>query len=121
MMSVLSQGIPGTTASKFAKFSWALLFYTLLVVLWGALVRATFSGDGCGNNWPQCGDHGIIPSFEQAKTLIEFIHRASVPILTLLLVVQFIWCFSTVPKGSAVRKSVGVSAFFIVLEALIGP
>src|SRR5947209_3464512 len=109
--------------SNFAKFSWGLLFYTLGVILWGAFVRASISGDGCGNNWPTCGTHGgLIPEFSQAKTLIEFIHRASVPLLSILLIVQLVWVF-LLPKerdAKAIRSSVGISACFIVLEALIG-
>jgi len=106
--------------SNFAKFSWGLLFYTLGVILWGAFVRASISGDGCGNNWPMCGpQNGIFPDFSQAKTVIEFIHRASVPVLSILLIIQLGWVFL---EGalSAIRRSVVVSACFIVLEALIG-
>ena len=131
--------------SGFGKFAWVLLFYTLGVIIWGAFVRASISGDGCGNNWPICGDQGtLIPAFSQTKTIIEFVHRASVPLLTILLIVQMLWAFgglawlggiknrrngananepnpfAGLPKGHIARKSVIVSAFFIVLEALIG-
>jgi heme A synthase len=30
--------------SRFAKYAWAVLFYNLAVILWGAFVRATGSG-----------------------------------------------------------------------------
>src|SRR5437763_309091 len=115
--------------SKFSIFSWVLLFYTLGVILWGAFVRASISGDGCGNNWPMCGpQHGIFPDFSQAKTVIEFVHRASVPVLSLLLIVGLVWGFIATgrksgarsPHSKAIRASLIVSACFIVLEALIG-
>jgi protoheme IX farnesyltransferase len=107
--------------SKFAKFSWGLLYYNLAVILWGAFVRASLSGDGCGNNWPNCGGTGsIIPVFAQAKTVIEFTHRMSVALLPILLIIQIVWCFIAFGKGSPLRKSALVTGLFIVIEALIG-
>ena len=45
-----------STASRknFARFAWIVLAYNLAVILWGAYVRASFSGDGCGAHWPTC-------------------------------------------------------------------
>lgn len=36
--------------NKFAKYSWFVLVITIGVILWGALVRATGSGAGCGSH-----------------------------------------------------------------------
>src|SRR5579859_1986071 len=108
--------------TKFAKFSWAFLIFIVPVIVWGAFVRASVSGDGCGNNWPGCGGAGIIPNFDQAqtKTIVEFTHRASVAVICLPLLVQLVWCFLIFPKRSPIRKSAVVSSFFIVIEALVG-
>jgi len=55
----------------FAKAAWGVLAYSILVILWGAYVRISFSGDGCGDHWPLC--HGeVIPTAPSVKTLIEF-------------------------------------------------
>jgi len=40
--------------SSVARFAWATLCFNVAVVLWGAFVRATGSGAGCGNKWPSC-------------------------------------------------------------------
>ncbi len=37
----------------FPYVAWATLAFTLLVILWGTVVRATGSGDGCGESWPK--------------------------------------------------------------------
>jgi protoheme IX farnesyltransferase len=105
--------------TKFSKFSWAFLIYSMVVMVWGAFVRATVSGDGCGNDWPTCGG-SVIPIFSQAKTGIEFIHRMSVVLITILIIVQVVWAFMAFPKGSNVRKASMWSTLFIVVEALIG-
>ena len=34
--------------------AWGVLLYNILVILWGAVVRATGSGAGCGSHWPLC-------------------------------------------------------------------
>jgi heme A synthase len=39
---------------RFARFAWGVLAYNVAVILWGALVRATGSGAGCGGHWPLC-------------------------------------------------------------------
>lgn len=52
----------------------ALWIYTLLVILWGAWVRISHSGDGCGDHWPLCTGE-IIPDFKQTKTIVEYFHR----------------------------------------------
>lgn len=61
-------------ARRFARYAWFTTGFTVLVILWGAVVRATGSGAGCGNHWPSCNGQ-IIPWPAQIETLIEFIHR----------------------------------------------
>ena len=38
----------------FTVAAWATLGFTVLVILGGMVVRATGSGDGCGESWPKC-------------------------------------------------------------------
>ena len=60
--------------SKFARFAWFVLAYNVVVILWGVFLRASKSGDGCGQHWLTC--HGeVIPSAPEMKTVIEFSHR----------------------------------------------
>jgi heme A synthase len=104
---------------RFAKFCWFVLTWTLLVILWGALVRATGSGAGCGNKWPTCNGE-IIPQPRQIQTLIEFIHRLLSGSDLLLIFTMLIWGWRVNPKGSPIRKSLVASAALIITEALLG-
>ena len=61
---------------RFARYAWSVLVYNVAVVLWGAYVRATGSGAGCGNHWPLCNGE-VTPHSPALKTVIEFTHRAS--------------------------------------------
>src|ERR1700756_3425952 len=56
------------------RFAWSVVGYNVLVILWGALVRATGSGAGCGNHWPLCNGQ-VIPLSPRMDTIIEFTHR----------------------------------------------
>ncbi len=110
------------TAAKmtgFVKFAWFTLGYNVLVILWGVFLRASKSGDGCGQHWLTC--HGeFIPSAPELKTVIEFSHRMTTGPAFLLVVVLLIWAFRRFGKGSAVRKAALASFAFIVAEVLIG-
>ena len=78
-----------TARKSFARFAWGLTGYNLLVILWGAWVRITGSGAGCGEHWPTC--HGeIIPRDAGVETIIELTHRATSG-LTLIFTVVLVW------------------------------
>ena len=107
------------TLTKFAKFSWGVLAWTIVVILWGALVRATGSGAGCGSHWPTCNGE-IIHQPQAVETQIELTHRATSGLALILVLVMLIWAFRAYPKGHVLRKGAVATAFFILLEALLG-
>jgi len=103
----------------FALVAWATLAFNVLVIVGGAIVRATGSGDGCGESWPKCGDQ-FIPSSAAVETLIEFSHRVSSFLAGLgvaAIVVLALWFFE---KGDIVRKAAVVAGILLVVEALLG-
>jgi cytochrome c oxidase assembly protein subunit 15 len=99
--------------------SLATLFYTLAVIVWGAFVRITGSGAGCGDHWPLCNGE-IIPRSPTLETVIEFTHRFTSGILLLLMVAWVFSVFRTFVKGHPARLTVVWSAVFLVIEALLG-
>lgn len=104
---------------SFSWYSWAVLGYNVIVILWGAYVRATGSGAGCGSHWPLCNGQ-VIPRAAQIETLIEFTHRLTSGFSLILVLVLFIWAFRLFPKGSPVRLGASLSLAFILTEALVG-
>ena len=105
--------------SRFAKYAWIVLFANLLVILWGAFVRATGSGAGCGAHWPLCNGV-VLPRAPQIETVIEFTHRLSSGVVLLLVLGLFIWAFRKYPKRHPVRLGATLSLVFITTEALVG-
>ena len=109
----------GAGRGRFAAYAWLVTGVTLAVILWGAFVRASKSGDGCGDHWPLCNGT-VVPDASQAKTLIEFAHRATSGVAFLLVVVLCVWAFRKFARGHAVRAAAAASGLFIVTESLIG-
>lgn len=103
----------------FGRLAWLALGYNVLVILWGALVRATGSGNGCGANWPSCQGE-VIPLGSALATWIEFAHRASSGIALLWVVGLVVWAFRRFAQGHRVRKAAAWSLVFILIEALVG-
>jgi len=94
------------------------LAVNVVVIVLGALVRATGSGAGCGDSWPTC-QGTFLPELEGA-TAIEFTHRASSGV-ALLLVAIMVWSiFRRTRRGHPARIGAVVSGVSIVIEALIG-
>ena len=89
------------------------------MVFWGAYVRATGSGAGCGNHWPLCNGE-VTPHSPSLQTVIEFTHRASSGVDLLLVGVLVYWAFRAFPHRHPVRRGAVLSAVFLVTEALLG-
>ena len=104
---------------RFARYAWGVVLLNIVVIVWGAFVRATGSGAGCGDNWPLCQGE-VIPRPESIETVIEFSHRVTSGLALISVVVLLIWAFRAFPKGSVVRKGAVASVIFMILEALIG-
>ena len=104
---------------RFQRYAWGVVAANLVVILWGALVRATGAGAGCGRHWPLCNGE-VLPPSPSLKTIIEFTHRATSGIAFLLVVGLYLWSRKAFPPGHRARTAALVGLVFIVIEALIG-
>jgi heme A synthase len=103
----------------FSRFAWGTLVLNVFVILWGAVVRATGSGAGCGAHWPLCNGE-IVPANQQITTMIEFGHRVSSGMALVAMLVLVIWAWRSYERGSLLRWSAGLAAAFTLSEALVG-
>jgi heme A synthase len=102
-----------------AKYTWGILAYSLLVILWGAYVRASGSGAGCGAHWPLCNGQ-VIPQNAQVQTMIEFTHRLMSGATLLFVAGLVVWAWKAYPRGHIVRLGAGLALLFTLTEALLG-
>ena len=104
---------------RFTRFAWWLLGYTLLVILFGAVVRITGSGAGCGQHWPSCNGE-LLQMPQTLKTAIEYTHRATSGLSVIAIVALLIGAFRVYPRGHATRGAAVMAGVMILVEALIG-
>ena len=112
--------ISPTVATKLGQFAWMLLAYTSMVLIFGAFVRASYSGDGCGTYWPTCGGVELVPTINSTPRVVEFTHRLTSLLLILGTAALYFVTFRKFSKGSVIRKAAGWAAFSTVISALIG-
>jgi heme A synthase len=105
--------------TRFSTYAWIVLTFNILVILWGAFVRASGSGAGCGSHWPTCNGT-VVPLQPQIETIIEFTHRLTSGLAFILVVILLLWAWRAHPKGHPVRLGAALSMFFIITEALVG-
>ena len=86
--------------SGFAAYAWAVLGFNLLVILWGAFVRATGSGAGCGSHWPLCNGE-VLPRAPALATLIEFSHRLTSGVALLLVIGLVVGAWRGFPRATS--------------------
>src|SRR6266404_2253040 len=101
------------------RFAWGVVGYNVLVILWGALVRATGSGAGCGNHWPLCNGQ-VIPLSPRVDTVIEFTHRCMTGGAAFLVLGLLVWTFRGTVKGQAARVLAVASMVLLLNEAFLG-
>jgi cytochrome c oxidase assembly protein subunit 15 len=117
-MSVSSKN-PAPPNSLLPRFAWFVVFYNVVVIVWGALVRASGSGAGCGNHWPLCNGQ-VIPVSPSFHTIIEFTHRMMVGGSTFFVLALLVWSFRTTVKTHAARALAVASTLLLLNEAFLG-
>jgi heme A synthase len=104
---------------RFSRVACGVLAYNMLVVLWGAFVRATGSGAGCGDRWPLC--NGVmVPRAPRIETIIEFTHRATSGLALVTVAALCVWAFRLFPRGHRARMWAALSVVVLFAEALLG-
>ncbi len=112
------QATPRTDA-RFHRAAVFMLAYTIAVVLWGAYVRATGSGAGCGSHWPLCNGQ-VVPVIGAMATFIEFMHRITSGLAWFLALGLYVFARRLWPGGHVARRGAAAVLFFMTTEALVG-
>lgn len=101
------------------RFSWAVLVYLVAVILWGALVRATSSGAGCGDHWPLCNGT-VLQHSPRLDTMIEFTHRITSGLSFFSVVGLLVWVYRGTVRGHLARATAIATVAFTLVEAILG-
>jgi protoheme IX farnesyltransferase len=112
-------GAASTASAAFGAFAWAVLFYNLLVIAIGVVVRATGSGGGCGSSWPACNGQ-IVPIDPTLKTIIEQTHRYVSELDGLVVMGLVGWGLVRFRRNRPLALALVASLAFTGVEAWIG-
>lgn len=104
---------------RVSRFAWGVLAYNLLVVAWGAFVRASGSGAGCGAHWPLCNGE-VVPRPKRLETVIELSHRVTSGVSVLLVLALYLVLRRALPRGHVARRASLAAMLLSFGEALIG-
>lgn len=102
-----------------ARYAWGVLAYNLGVIAWGAYVRATRSGAGCGAHWPLCNGE-VIPSSPSTEMLVEFSHRVTSGLALVSVAVLAAWVWRRCAAGHPARRGAAWALVFMLAEAAVG-
>lgn len=106
-------------SASLSRFGWGVLAYTVAVILFGAVVRITGSGAGCGQHWPTC--QGEIVHFPRTvATAIELSHRLTSGLSLVLVVALALLSFRRLPPGHVTRRAAVASVVLMLTESLVG-
>lgn len=116
---LIGTSVVGIGRISLARFAWFVVAYNVAVVIWGAYVRATGSGAGCGSHWPLCNGE-LLPTTAQIRTVIEFTHRVTSGLSLVLVAILLTWCRRSTEKGNLPRYSAVAAAVLMFNEAVLG-
>jgi heme A synthase len=103
------------------RLSLAALVLAFAQIVFGAIVRITGSGMGCGDHWPKCA--GLwFPPHDRIDLIIEITHRYIAFALTFTIIALFVAAFRARrdPEGSRVLAPAAIAAVLVVVAALLG-
>lgn len=89
-----------------------------LVLLMGALVTKTGSGDGCGTDWPLCNGK-FVPAYT-IESMIEYSHRFVTGVVGLLVLAATIGTYMLLRHSKEAMLFAFGTLFFTVLQAILG-
>ncbi len=101
------------------RYAWGFLAYSIAVILWGTIVRATGSGAGCGDHWPLCNGT-VVQRAASMETMIEFTHRLTSGLSLIGVLALAVWSFRATARGHLARHMAALAVLFMVVEAILG-
>ena len=115
-------GAPPPAAVRRAAF--AALLVAFGHVVFGAIVRITGSGMGCGDHWPKCLGHWV-PPLDRPDLIIEVTHRwialaLSICVVALLIVAWQRRALAGVGGARGVLRPAALAAALVIAAALLG-
>lgn len=89
-----------------------------LILLMGALVTKTGSGDGCGTDWPLCNGK-FVPAYT-IESMIEYSHRFVTAVVSLFVLGAAVGTYMVLRHSKEALLFAFGTLFFTILQAILG-
>ena len=106
------------------RLSYASLALAVVHIIFGAIVRISGSGFGCGDDWPKC-EGAWFPPLDRPDLIIEYLHRVLASVLSMVIVVLLVLAFrrrsdpAVGGRGGVLRAAI-LASVVVVVTALFG-
>jgi cytochrome c oxidase assembly protein subunit 15 len=101
------------------RLALATTVMTVLLIAIGGLVRATGSGLGCGDDWPDCNGQ-LLPVLNARPVIIEWSHRAVAMVVGIMSALLVAYAFRKHRNEVFLRRLTVTAFVLVVLQALLG-
>jgi heme A synthase len=106
------------------RLAFATLVLAYVQLVFGAIVRISGSGMGCGDNWPRCFGSWL-PRLDDPTVAIEFTHRVFAAVVSAMVAALVLLAFRSRAepgvggRGGVLRASV-LAVALVLVQALLG-
>lgn len=106
------------------KLSYAALALSVVHIVFGAIVRISGSGFGCGDDWPKC-EGAWFPPLDRPDLIIEYLHRVLASVLSLVIVGLLVMAWRrradpAVGSRGGVLRAASLASVVVIVTALFG-
>ncbi len=111
--------------STVRRLAYLALGTAYALIVFGAIVRISGSGMGCGDNWPRCYGRWF-PPLDQPTLVIEWTHRLLAGVTLTLVALLVIAAVRQRGQGERMRgrgsvlRAASIAALLVVLQAILG-
>lgn len=104
----------------FTRLAVITALLTLGLIVFGAVVRVTDSGLGCGNHWPLCNGT-IFPPLDNVTAWIEWLHRLFALLIGIFGLITLVLAIRAHRRvNAAVLTATIIAALLFVVQSLLG-
>ena len=107
------------TSRTFTTLALITSLLTIGLIVFGAVVRVSDSGLGCGDHWPLC-DGRIIPPLDNLTAWIEWGHRLFAVLIGVLGLLMLVVAWRTQRGKRFVFPIVVIAAILYLLQSMLG-
>ncbi|MCY4538666.1 MAG: COX15/CtaA family protein [Chloroflexi bacterium] len=117
---MIEPGQPESSYKPFVGLSLATAALTLGLIVFGAIVRVTDSGLGCGNDWPLCNG-SVFPPLDNINAWIEWLHRLFAMLIGLFGLVTLVVAWRQFrPSKKRILNMTKLAAILFVIQSGLG-